>query len=223
MNWELLSLHSIFKRVFFWWACFFLGESESHEGCNVFKRNAFECIAHRNANTFPLPSSKTNHNTGLNVSGSLNAPKKNCLWKDVWKTGCWREFCRVIWDGTEDSFDANVFFFPFFFFQLFSLHVLLLTTLDFLSIQLLLIDSNTHSHLGAAAFKLQPLQLVTDQLRWVLACCFGASQQQITGAKEELISSYRFIFFPPSTDVIYHSKPVSANIPHRRPVHGFIL
>lgn len=131
----------------------------------------------------------------------------------------------VVWyeTGQKTALMLMCFFFPFFFFQLFSLHVLLLTTLDFLSIQLLLIDSNTHSHLGAAAFKLQPLQLVTDQLRWVLACCFGASQQQITGAKEELISSYRFIFFPPSTDVIYHSKPVSANIPHRRPVHGFIL
>lgn len=29
--------------------------------------------------TFPLPSSKTNHNTGLNVSGSLNAQTKEKL------------------------------------------------------------------------------------------------------------------------------------------------
>lgn len=55
-----------------------------------------------------------------------------------------------------------------------------------------LIDSNTHSHLGAAAFKLRPLKSDTGssaEIVRVAAPCFRASQQQFN--KEP----YHFTFF----------------------------
>lgn len=67
--------------------------------------------------------------------------------------------------------------------------------LDFLSIQLLLIDSNNYSHLGAAVFKLRPLKSVTDRLsRDFVAPCFRASQQ-FKGAKRIFHQLLPFYFF----------------------------
>lgn len=95
----------------------------------------------------------------------------------------WREICCVIWVKTKVIFDASVFFF----FQRFFLQVLLLTMLDFLSIQLLLIVINNHSCLGGATFKLQPLKLVTDHnssLLSVLTMCFFQSSDDATYSSE---------------------------------------